>query len=87
MELFGYHIPLQMVGAFMGLAGIWAVMGIFNFVAMVKSENKIKARNLITKKAAADEASRLITQKTGFIGPKRAVRVNARREVAQVKQV
>ena len=87
MELFGYDIPAQLLGAVMGLFGIMSAVGVFNFIAMNKRESAIKARNLITQKAAADHASRLITQKTGFIGPKRAVRVNARREVAQVEQV
>ena len=86
MELFGYVIPVQLLGAFVGLFIIMAVIGAFNFYEMDKREKAIKARDLVAQKAAADHASRLITQKTGFIGPKRTVAVDARREVAQVKQ-
>lgn len=87
MELLGFHVPAQLLGAIVGLFVIMLAVGAFNFVAMNKRENAIKARNLVAEKAAADHASRLITQKTGFIGPKRAIAVDARREVAQVQQV
>lgn len=82
MEVFGYHISEQWLILITGMFGVLLLIGTFNFIAMVKREKAFKARQLVAQQAAADHASRLITQKTGFIGPKRTVAVDARREVA-----
>lgn len=87
MELFGFHIPAQLLGGILAGLGVMALTGLFFLVDMVNTEKASQARRLVAQQAAADHAAAGVAQQAGLVRKQRAPAVDLAGELAQVKQV